>query len=54
MLDIKSLSASIDGKKILEGFDLKIKPGEVHAIMGPNGSGTVSYTHLTLPTNREV
>ena len=24
------------------------------AITGPNGSGTVSYTHLTLPTNREV
>ena len=34
MLDIKNLSASVDGKKILEGFDLKIKSGEVHAIMG--------------------
>ena len=33
MLDIKNLSASVDGKKILEGFDLKIKSGEVHAIM---------------------
>ena len=41
MLDIKNLSASIDGKKILEEFDLKIHPGEVHAIMGPNGSGKV-------------
>ena len=45
MLDIKSLSASVDGKRILEGFDLKIKPGEVHAIMGPNGAGksTLGY-----------
>ena len=33
MLDISNLSASIEGKKILSRFDLKIKPGEVHAIM---------------------
>jgi len=46
MLDIKNLSASIDGKKILDGFDLKIKPGEVHAIMGPNGSGKSTLANV--------
>ena len=49
MLDIKSLSASIDGKKILDGFDLKIKPGEVHAIMGPNGSGKSTLANVLFP-----
>ena len=52
MLKINNLNATIDNKSILNGLSLEINPGEVHAIMGPNGS--VSYTHLTLPTNREV
>lgn len=39
MLEIKNLSAEIEGKKILNGLNLKINAGEVHAIMGPNGSG---------------
>jgi Fe-S cluster assembly ATP-binding protein len=39
MLEIKDLKVSIEGKEILKGINLKVKAGEVHAIMGPNGSG---------------
>jgi len=39
MLSIKNLHVSIDGKEILKGLDLEVKAGEVHAIMGPNGTG---------------
>lgn len=39
MLVIKDLNVSIEGKKILKNFTLTIPKGEVHAIMGPNGTG---------------
>ncbi len=39
MLEIKNLSASVEGKQILKGLNLRIERGEIHAIMGPNGAG---------------
>jgi Fe-S cluster assembly ATP-binding protein len=39
MLTINNLYASIEGKEILKGFSLQVNAGEVHAIMGPNGTG---------------
>jgi Fe-S cluster assembly ATP-binding protein len=38
-LTIDGLRASVEGKEILKGIDLEIKGGEIHAIMGPNGTG---------------
>lgn len=39
MLSIKNLNVAIGEKQILKDFNLEIKPGEIHAIMGPNGTG---------------
>ncbi|MFO0004001.1 MAG: ATP-binding cassette domain-containing protein, partial [bacterium] len=39
MLEIKDLSATVEGATILQGINLAVKAGEIHAIMGPNGSG---------------
>ena len=39
LLKIENLHVSIHGKEILKGFNLEVNEGEVHAIMGPNGTG---------------
>ncbi|MCK9301631.1 MAG: Fe-S cluster assembly ATPase SufC [Bacteroidales bacterium] len=39
LLQIKNLHVSIEGKEILKGLSLNVNRGEVHAIMGPNGTG---------------
>lgn len=39
---------TIDGKKILNGVSLTIKPGEIHAIMGPNGGGKSTFAQALM------
>jgi Fe-S cluster assembly ATP-binding protein len=46
LLEIKNLHTEVDGRKILQGLDLTVEKGSVHAIMGPNGSGKSTLAHV--------
>lgn len=46
LLEIKDLKVSVENKVIIDGFNLEIKPGEVHVIMGQNGSGKSTLSNI--------
>jgi Fe-S cluster assembly ATP-binding protein len=52
LLDIKDLHVSIEGKPTLSGVNLKIKSGEIHAVMGPNGSGKSTLSNAVMGNPR--
>lgn len=52
MLSIRNLHAKIGDNHILNGINLEVKPGEVHAIMGPNGSWQ-KYAFASVLAGRE-
>src|SRR5438093_413985 len=46
LLEVKNLHVEVDGKQILNGLDLSVSRGSVHALMGPNGSGKSTLAHV--------
>ena len=52
MLEIKNLNVSVENIKILNNFNLQIKEGEIHAIMGPNGTGKSTLSNVIMGNSR--
>ncbi len=47
-LEIKNLNVFVKDKEILKNFNLKILPGEIHALMGPNGTGKSTLSKVIM------
>lgn len=55
MLKIEDLTVEVDNRKILDNFNIDINDGEIHAIMGPNGTGKSTVSKVIMgSTDYEV
>ena len=50
MIEINNLVKKYGDHTAVDHLSLVVEPGKIYGFLGPNGAGTVSYTHLTLPT----
>jgi Fe-S cluster assembly ATP-binding protein len=48
LFEIKNLHVEVEGKEILKGVNLKVMPGEVHAVMGRNGTGKTTLSNTIM------
>lgn len=48
LLTVENLHVSVEGKEILKGINLNVKPGEVHVLMGPNGTGKSTLANVLM------
>ncbi|MBD2257444.1 Fe-S cluster assembly ATPase SufC [Pseudanabaena sp. FACHB-2040] len=46
ILSVRNLHAAVEGTEILKGFNLEVKAGEIHAVMGLNGSGKSTFSKV--------
>ncbi|HBL11119.1 MAG TPA: Fe-S cluster assembly ATPase SufC [Cyanobacteria bacterium UBA11162] len=46
IVSVRNLTANVDGNPILKGLNLEVKAGEIHAIMGQNGSGKSTFSKV--------
>ncbi|UCC16273.1 MAG: ATP-binding cassette domain-containing protein, partial [Dehalococcoidales bacterium] len=51
MLQVENLYLELDGKPIINGLNLHVKPGEIHGVLGENGTGKTSLAYIIMGVN---